>query len=167
MTPFWVGKTLLNNFITLALSSSVIKFVYVRIRYPLLWSIISAKGVSLCPSSFSSSLLNRFIAVCPSSSVILDASLRVRSLKHSTFLEPENNITCSYMQFNGVNCKEHQRSLEVSDFAYAHVSEFHVLSIWGILACALSVNFQRCLRQPIVQEIFLTPSLPLSTVNSV
>ena len=49
-----------------------------------------------------------------------------------------------------------------------HVSEFHVLFIRGILACALGVNFQCCSEwQLIVHAVSPTPSLPLSSVYSV
>ena len=73
------------------------------------------------------------------------------------------------MQFKGVNSKEHRRSLVVSGFfAHAHASKFHVLFVLGVLACALSVNLQRCVEwQLIVMAVFPTPSLPLSIVYSV
>ena len=73
------------------------------------------------------------------------------------------------MQFNGINSKEHQRSLVFNGcFSHAHVSEFHVLFVLSVLTCALSVNLQRCVeRQLIVLAVFLTPSLPLPIVYSV
>ena len=74
------------------------------------------------------------------------------------------------MQFNRVSYKEHQCSLVVRGFfTNVHVSEFHMLFVWGVLVCALSVNLQRCEGrcQLIVQAVFPTPSLPLSTVYSV
>ena len=74
------------------------------------------------------------------------------------------------MQFKKVNNKEHHHSLVVRGFFMnAHVSEFHMLFVWGVLVCALSVNLQRCEGrcQLIVQAVFPTPFLPLSTVYSV
>ena len=53
-------------------------------------------------------------------------------------------------------------------FANAHASEFHVLFVRVVLACALSVNVQRyewC--QLIVQAVFPAHFLPLSIVYPV
>ena len=65
------------------------------------------------------------------------------------------------MQFNRINYKEHQHFLVVRGFfTNAHVSEFHILFVWGVLVCALSVNLQCCEGrcQLIVQAVFSTPS---------
>ena len=78
-------------------------------------------------------------------------------------------IISSWMHFNRVTNKEHRHSLVVSSFfAYTHALELHVPFLRGILVCALSINLQHCETWLlIVQAIFPTPALPLTTVYSV
>ena len=74
-------------------------------------------------------------------------------------------IISSWMHFNRVTNKEHQRSLVVSGLKNLQMCWNSNLFLGGILVCALSINLQHCEKwQLIVQAVFPTPSLPLSTV---
>ena len=75
------------------------------------------------------------------------------------FLDLKTILTAVKCNSTELATKSISDFLVVSGFAYAHVWEFHVLFVWGTLACTLNVRFQCCLRQPIVQAVFPNPSL--------
>ena len=86
---------------------------------------------------------------------------------HVSEVDQSGRVICSLAKYYLTELITKSISISSSQefFAYVHMLEFHVLFIWDVLACALRVNLLSCEEwQLIVQAVFPTPPLPLSTV---